>query len=943
MARPGKEQLFFLGTLAVTGLLGFFAVSDSWKSPGQPKGAAIDKKSLEPVDVPRAPVGALKNVDWVGAPRETFREPRDWNPLPPVDLERPPLREPGYVPPPPRPSAGLDHLGLYRTAAKITPHAFADEEGGDAAPPKDGDPKGDPGDDNKKSDPGDAKKPGTAPPASVPKGTAANAPANPKSTSGGGSGTSKSVAPSIDEGELRRRYDWLEVNISPKPMYGVIENKEKFTLPSRAGEAVQFRWIDPATNRLKAASAIPRDRIKEGGIHFAETPLNLAEQKLRAIPQSQWSATSLGKLLDAAAEVIELGQEDRAVWQRAAEELTKYVAIDPKSARTYELLADADAGLIDFEKELATLQAADAAGAVSPGLIERRARWLARIGARDGARARLRDGITRFPGDRGLRLALGRLLLQDGRGAEALEQFSQAESASTSGEERMQVTAQVGAALLERGECDKALQEARRILGIDHDAPLGIRLEGAAQVALGKIDEAVQAYARLAAAAKTPEWQGEALLAQGIVHTRTGAFDEARSELGQVTQLQPLLGAWSAVAEADLLATTDHLPDALARARDATSRAPDDPYLRYYLGRLLRRSEDFDGARTELRRALELGAAFSDLFNELGYLALLEGKAADARRYFEESLVREERPETRLLLGHAQLLGDDLLAARTTFEALNAKKPNGEALLGLAYVSYKRGESPQAQQMWQQVKEELASAHPDDRAYAAKWLAAVIDLESKQQWDDSIQWREVSNEWEASARFGLEVRTPGGSCRIEGTQRQGATVNQWTYLKREVDRSLAYEGEVEVALNPGNQGRTGFGLAAFIGVGAGQAPQVRSALMIAVEADGSLHVLHQTSLDDAEWKPVKDASGQPMKVSEAPGESIRLTLRRKERGSAQFQFLVDGVPVGDPLEMTAWKGKSRDMISALWIGSAPGGKRCDVELRHARRIQFLPQ
>lgn len=932
MARPGKEQIFFLGTLAVTGLLGFFAMSDAWKGAGGTKGSAIDKKSLEPLDVPRAPSGALKNTEWVGAPREVFREPRDWNPLPPVDLERPPLREPSYVPPPPRPCAGLDRLGIYRIAAKVTPYAFS----GDAK-----------ADDNAAAAAADPPAPANASSSQAgtpPKGNSSSAPANPKGTGSGASGSAKAVPPPIDESELRRRYDWIEVLASPRPMYGVIENKEKFTLPSRAGEAVLFRWIDPATNRLKASSPIPRERIKDGGIHFAETPLNLAEQKLRAIPPAQWSATTLTRLLDSAAEVLELGREDRTVWQRAAEELAKYVALDPKDARTYELLADAQADLIDFEKELATLQQAEAAGAASAGLVERRARWLARIGAHDGARARLREGIARFPGDRGLRLALGRLLLEDGHGDEALEQFTQAEAASTSAEERMQVTAQAGAALLEKGECDKALQEARRILGIDHDAPLGLRLEGAALFALGKIDEAAQSFQRLAAAARTPDWQGEALLAQGIVHTRAAAFDQAKAELAQVTTVQPLLGAWSAIAEADLLATTDHLADALARAREAVARDPDEPYLRYYLGRLLRRSEDFDGARTELRRALDLGAAFPDLFSELGYLALLESKANDARRYFEESLAREERAETRLLLGHAQLLGDDLLAARATFDALNAKKPSGEAMLGLAYVAYKRGESPQAQQMWQQVKEELASAHPDDKAYAAKWLAAVIDLESKQQWDDAIQWRDVSNEWEASTHYGPEVRTPGGSCRIEGMQRQGTTVAQWTWLKRDVDRSLFDEYEVEVALNPGNQGRTGFGLAAFIGVGAGQEPKVRTALMLAVEADGSLHVLHQTSLDDAEWKPVKDAAtGAPVKVSETAGETVRLTLKRKERGGAQFQFFVDGAPVGEPLEMTMWRGKSRDMIAALWMGAAPGGKKLDVELRHARRIQFLPQ
>jgi Tfp pilus assembly protein PilF len=410
-----------------------------------------------------------------------------------------------------------------------------------------------------------------------------------------------------------------------------------------------------------------------------------------------------------------------------------------------------------------------------------------------------------------------------------------------------------------------------------------------------------------------------------------------------VVQVNPLLGAWSAIAESDLQATTGHLDEAIARARDATARAPDDPYLHYFLGRLLRESDDLDGARAELRRALDLGATFPDLFNELGYLALTEGKAVDARRYFEESLARDDRPETRLYQAHAQLLADDLVPARTTFESLNSRKPSGESMLGLAFVSYRRGESPDAQAKWQQVKEDFASAHPDDKAYAAKWLATVIDLESKQQWDDPIQWREVGNEWEAETHYGPDFKMPGGSCRLEGTQKQGKSTDDWTYLKRDLNLALFVDYELEVALNPGNQGRTGFGLVQFSAASAGQAPNVRLGLLLSIDQDGTLRVLHKNAADYNEWVAIKDASGADAKIPTPAGESIHLTLRRKERGSSQFQFLVDGAPVGEPLEMTSWRGKSAQTLSAIWFGSAPGGKHLDVELRHARRSQFLPQ
>src|SRR5262249_48536499 len=264
-------------------------------------------------------------------------------------------------------------------------------------------------------------------------------------------------------------------------------------------------------------------------------------------------------------------------------------------------------------------------------------------------------------------------------------------------------------------------------------------------------------------------------------------------------------------------------------------RAPDDPYLHYFLGRLLRENTDLDGARAELRKALDLGATFSDLFNELGFLALGEGKAVDARRYFDESLAREDRPETRLFQAHAQLLADDLLPARATFDSLNSRKPSGESMLGLAYVAYRRGESPDPQAKGQQVKDEFASAHADDKAYAAGWLATVVDLESKQQWDDPIQWREIGNEWEGEAHFGPDFKMPGGACRIEGPQRQGKSTDDWTYLKRDLNLALFVDFEVEVAVNPGNQGRTGFGLVQFSAAGAGQTPMVRLAPLPALD------------------------------------------------------------------------------------------------------------
>jgi tetratricopeptide (TPR) repeat protein len=924
MARPGKEQLFFYGSLGLTGLLGALLFTSTLKPAKIARGKAPDAAALAKRDVASAPRGALRETKWEREGREVFREPRDWSPLPPADLDRPPLRDPSYVPPAPLPSAGLDRLGVYRVPTAITAHIFAEEGGAPAPEPED--------------EPAPANAASAAAPKSPPAATsgadpkAAGAGAAAKPPSGAAAGAS-----SLDEEDLKRKYDWLEMVSDPRPWYGVIENAERFALDERPTEPVQFSRRDPKSGKLQGSGAIPRDRLKAGGIHFAATAANKTELLLRKHPESQWSASRLPEMLDVVEQILPLGMEDPVAWRRAAERLDKCVALDKRQARTWELLADALASLLDFEGELKALQQADLAQVESAGLVIRHARWLARVGARAGALTRLADGVARFPSDRAIHLAFGRALLAEGSAesvARALAQFSQAEQSSASGDQRMEVIAEAGAALLEQGDAAGALEQARRILKVDPGSPLGFRLQGAAQLALGKAKESEEDWEKLRQHAPSPDWEGQAELALGIVRTRLGDFEQARANLRAVTRQQPLLGARAAAGEAELLAVTGHLDFAVQKCRDAVARAPDDPYLRYYLGRMLRRATDLEEARGELRRALELGAAFPDLFSELGYLALLEGRADDARRYFEESLAREERDETRLALAHAHLLAGDLGPARQLFEALNAKKPNGEATLGLAYCAYKRGESPAAQQLWQQVKEELPSAHPDDQAYAARWLAAVVDLESKQVWEDTLQWREVGNGWDLDQRFVENAKsTPPGSFRFSGPQRQGATVEQWNYLKRDVEQANFHEYEVDVAIGPKQQGRVGFGLAQFFGGAAGQAPQVRVSLLLAIEPDGKLLVQQRERVDDADWKPIG-------KIDAKPGETITLTLRRKERGSAQFQFLVDGAPVGDPIEMNPWRGKAKSQIAALFFASAPGGKEVDAELRRARRVEF---
>ena len=915
MARPGKEQLFFFASAGLCGLLGTFVLLAEVAPRRAPAGKKPDVSALAKKEIGQAPRGALKDRGWVGDGREAFLEPRDWLPLPPANLERPPLRDPAYVPPLPPLSVGLDRVGVYRRPSVVTPHAFAEEAPAAPVEPTD------------------------------------DAPANAASATSGNGAAKKGAAaptpavsgnpppPAADDLDFKRKFDWLEVAGDSRPWYGAIQNKDKFGLLSRLEEAVQFSRLDPKSGRIMQSGSIDRTRVKEGGVHFADTPLNRSELLLRQVPEAQWTQNGVPRVLDVAAQLLPLGREDRAVLKRAADVLEKCVSLDPKNPRVYELLADADAAAIAFEDELSALERAESAGVESPGLVVRRSRWLLRVGARAGALARLAEGVARWPTDRSLRLAYGRALLDEGSSesdALALDQFTQAEQQSETGEQRSEVIAEIGAARLGGGDLDRAQQAAKRILDVDKAAPRGLALRGSALLAAGKFDQASADFEALLAGSDAQGVEAGALLSLALVRTRNGAVDAAKADLDRVATIDPLLAAAGAAAQADLLEVTGHAEAAVARCRDAVARAPDDSHVRYFLGRLLRRSGDLEGARTELRRALDLGATFPDLFSELGFLALEEGRAADARRYFEESLAREERDETKLLLAHAHMLGGELQPARALLEVLQAKQPTSEVLLALAWCSYKRGESAAAQQLWQQVKDDLPNAPAEDKAYAAKWLAQVQDLESKQSWEDTIPWREVGNGWDFTGSYDLEARIQPGDFRIFGVQRAGTQVDQWTYLKRDIDPSNFFEYEVVLSTGKEHAGRTGFGLVQFTGSGSGnQAVQVRASLLLALEPDGTLLLQRREHVEDAAWSKIG-------KVALTPDEPIRFTLRRKERGAAAFQFFADDAPVGEPIEMQAWRGKTRTQIAALFFAAAPGNKKCDASLHSARRIEFLP-
>jgi tetratricopeptide (TPR) repeat protein len=538
----------------------------------------------------------------------------------------------------------------------------------------------------------------------------------------------------------------------------------------------------------------------------------------------------------------------------------------------------------------------------------------------------------------GLRLECGLAYLEQGDGEAALQHFEKIESAASDRALRIDANRRMGEALLNVGRVADARVRADRILGVSAEEPGGLRLLAACQFAAGEFEAATASYRKLLENSDSPWTESDALLGLGLCLARSGEFAESERRLSRVLEVNPLVGGDAYAAAAYLHARGGSSETALDEARAAVRASPDDPYLHYVLGRLLRVGNDFEEAQKELKTALNQ-ASFSDLYNELGYLGLLDGRASDSVNYLRESLARENREETRILLGHSLIEAGSMIEARRLFEGAMQRKPSAGAQLGLAYCMYRNRQSAAAQELFQRLADSFPDASDEAKGYAAQSLLSIVDVESKVRWQDSIHWRQVGNGWVLTEPYGINPRITSGSFRLMGSQKPATTDNQLTFLERPVALDTFFEFEVDLQPHAGNQGRYGIFLAHIVGGGGRGASQasVRAAIYVAVEADGKIVFKKGHSVQElAEpWRELEGAE----KV--LPGQALSLGLKRRSQGSNKFQLLVDGIPTGEEVEMDRWRGTNKTTLAAAFFVAADGGRKVDVAMTESRIVKFV--
>ncbi len=730
----------------------------------------------------------------------------------------------------------------------------------------------------------------------------------------------------------KQRYDWILQVEGGEPVFGRIENQDRYGLavdPERATEPLLFTEIHPVTGRERFAKigegpiAHPRDYMVE--FQFARNVTN--EIELRRL---RLGASLTRGSYEEALTLADYCVRQRLEAQRAlaiAEELyrrcTDFDREDPAPrlglARCFEAGFDFERAFAQYEE---LLQAFEHRTEVHVRLAQLEARFLLSSKAEE----RLREALKGSRGSWEARWALGRFLFERGQLVEALEHLRQASRLAPQEPEllhvRVAIRTDLGEALFAQGEVAEAEQMFRSAISADATHERAIAGLLGTQMATGAPLEASPSGGA--------EARGfELLLARGLAALRAGSWTDARDQLLAAAELDPLranhaLGALSYLAE-----VTGHPEEALRFADEALEVDPSDPYALFQRGRLLGLSDDYDGARAALLKALEQELDFEDALIVLGDMAFRLGRFEDAERYLERAVsINPRRPEVFTLRGLNFLRLGQVDQARAAFEAgRGLDEGNAVALGGLAWCSYLSGDATEALIQLGNLQESVAKRPGGERyvEWAGQQIERIRDHAEKVAWFDNFNRKRLLNEWVTHEGAGPEVVMADGAVRVQGVfQGNGRTTVYRTYNPGEF---VSFEADVRVA--PESNVRAGLFLARER-VRRNADPELTLEASISRHKEGNLQVRLQRTGQNPEIADMEQAF--------PTDRWVRLRIERVGEGSdSTVTLLMDGVPAFQRASLPGLGSATSEIQVGLFV-EGENSRQASVEMDNVQAV-----
>lgn len=694
----------------------------------------------------------------------------------------------------------------------------------------------------------------------------------------------------------KRQYDWILLG---DYKYGSIQNRDRYGLARRPGEAILFEEVDPASGRPRFAGADPiayeRERVTEFG--FADTVPNRIELRLRLEFHDELRPTQLDEALAFAGECV--------AWRLDAPRALEVAEDVYRRARS---IADGDPGPLlglarcyeagfRFEEAYGVYrELLDGPEARNPVVHARLGDLLARLRVFGEAEAAYREAIRWGATDWEARWRYGRFLLHRWRPAEAVEQLEVAAmrevSTPETRRERTALRTDLGWALVQAGRAAEARVAFERALALDETAQEALAGlvsvdallagEGAAAGARERVDSATDAGFDL-------------LHARGLAALRAGDWTGARELLERAAQADPFRAHLPLRALAFLASRTDNGEEALDLVQRAAEVDPTDTYTLYHRGRVLAERDDLEAAAASLRAALDRELRFPEALAAMGTVQARTGEHLAAERYFERSLGEDpEQVDVHVRRAYNLLELGDVQAAEAAFlEALRRDPDEPAARLGVAWCAYLGEEPFESVTLYADLIESRRGAGEGDPwvRYAEVQIERVRDHLEKELWRDRFDRRSgvrLGNGWNVDQRQGIDIRLQDGQVVLEGM----ATTGGRTRLYQELPAGRYVSHEMTVTVDPG----TG---SARVGIFLSRERETRGESVTQAEValgrspDGALG-----------YRVVQRGETDPLFVDLpaagrwTPGVPVRLKIERYGSGSdATFTLFQDGVPV----------------------------------------------
>lgn len=870
-----------VATVIGIGLLAYSAL------PSKPKSAGTRRANRPELEVQRIPdVGiATPNARDLGRfSRDLFSPPSDTRPLPPLDLESPPLAPLWGVFPPPMPGPGPAHYGAL-LRADATPTSVTGLFATDLASAAALDEGIDPG-------AGGSAVGGLG---------YAGGPSKPAAAE-----YQDALTPEQRVAQLagyKRLYDWLRLD-DGSPRFGQIRNKDKFALKSRIQERVVFLELDPVTGLevYPGQAAIDYERSRVTEFHFAETVANRILERRREFGDKV-TPGQYASLIAFADECVRSRNDAREALSIAIEVYRLAESVSPADpaprlglARCFELT-------FDFERAYAELEAVFAKYDHSIEVQVRLGELEARLRLFDSAEQRFENALRGARQHFEAQAAYGRFLLKRGRAPEALEHLEIAHRNEPPAEflaQRLGIRLDLAAARFANGKLDGAT-------GADamYDSALSIEPKDARALG-GKL--AVALVKRLPADPNFILGRDQAgfemLLAQGLLAMRAKQWTAARDNLLAAADADPLraFGAWRALSW--LAEVTGYPAEALRYVELALEAAPDDAWSLYQHGRLLFQRDDPEGARREFKAALDLELDFTDAIAGLAVIAVDEGEAQDAEMYFGRALELEpSRAELSARRGYNFLSLNDAQRAEAAFKRSQEGDANEPAARGgLAWCAYRRNDAGRSIELFRALDDARRSLDEKDpwRMFARSQIKRVDDHVAKEVWEDNFDraGNAGGNQWDVEEAAGPTFGLSDGVMHLRGSFKQ--TDGRARLLRRYVSTDFV-SIEMDVTVSSKTFARVGVFITRERQQRSGRT-EPTSQISVERHPEGTVQV---RLMDRATAEPVRDDIAQVGDVPWWPQDvPVRLRIERIGEGSDSVgRISIDGIPVANGFTM----------------------------------------